>query len=111
MAQTKWCCRIFPVVVILLSAVLATVIWYVEEGLYSFAFLIDKNEVFNFLGTVLFIAILPIGIFYWLNDNEKYRQRARPLAMLGFLPALAFVVFRLVMQKFSWLVVILASGF
>ncbi|MCK3684603.1 hypothetical protein [Maribellus sp. YY47] len=95
MGQTKWCCRIFPVVVILLSGAIAAGIWYFEERKYSFAFLSDKNEIFNYLGTVLFIAILPIGIFYWLNDKEKYRLRARPLAMLGFIPALAFMIFRL----------------
>ncbi|MFV0593392.1 MAG: hypothetical protein ACK5M7_18615 [Draconibacterium sp.] len=96
MGQTKWCCRIFPIVVILLSAAIAIVIWYVEEGKNSFAFLADKNEIFNYLGTVLFIAVLPIGIFYFLNDKEKYQSRARPLALLGFLPALVFMAFQLV---------------
>jgi len=95
MVKTKWCCRIFPIVVMLLSVVIATVIWYFEEGKNNFTFLFNKNEIFNYLGTVLFIAVLPIGIFYLLNDKEKYRLRARPLAMLGFLPAVFFMIFQL----------------
>jgi hypothetical protein len=44
----------------------------------------------------LFISILPIGIFYYLNDKEKYKSRAKAISLLGFLPALAvlgFIVF------------------
>ncbi len=96
MKQNKWCCRIFPIVLIAVSAIIAAAIWYFEEGKHDFSFLFNKNEIFNYLGTTLFIGILPIGIFYWLNDKEKYRLRARPLAMLGFIPALIFMIFRLV---------------
>lgn len=96
MEKNKYCCRIFPIILIVISFVLALVIWYFEEGIRSFSFLTDKNEIFNFLGTVLFIAIIPIGIFYWLNDKEKYRERAKALSLLGFIPAfgvLAFILF------------------
>jgi len=44
----------------------------------------------------LFIAIIPIGIFYWLNDKEKYQSRAKAISLLGFLPAigvLGFILF------------------
>ncbi len=96
MTKNKYCCRIFPVMLILVSLIIALAIWYFDEDVYSFSFLINKNEIFNFLGTVLFIAIIPIGIFYWLNDNEKYRSQAKAISLLGFLPAigvLAFILF------------------
>jgi hypothetical protein len=71
-------------------------IWYFDEGIRSFSFLTDKDEIFGFFGSVLFIAIIPIGIFYWLNDKEKYEERAKAISLLGFLPAFAvlgFIVF------------------
>ncbi len=96
MEKNKYCCRIFPVILIVISLVIALGIWYFEEGIRSFSFLTDKDEIFNFLGTVLFIAIIPIGIFYWLNDKVKYQSRAKAISLLGFLPAvviLGFIVF------------------
>ena len=96
MEKNKYCCRIFPIILIAVSFVIALAIWYFDEGIHSFSFLTDKNEIFNFLGTVLFIAILPIGIFYWLNDKEKYEKRAKEISLLGFLPAvgvLGFIIF------------------
>ncbi len=96
MEKNKYCCRIFPIILVFVSSVIATGIFYFDENLHSFSFLTDKNEIFNFLGTVLFIAIIPIGIFYWLNDKEKYQTRAKAISLLGFLPAigvLGFVVF------------------
>lgn len=96
MEKNKYCCRIFPLVLIAISFVISLLIWYFEEGIHSFSFLTDKNEIFNFLGTVLFIAIIPIGIFYWLNEKEKYQSRAKAISLLGFLPAfvvLAFILF------------------
>ncbi len=93
MERNRWCCRIFPVVLIVVSAILAAAIWYFDEGVHSFSFLTDKDELFNYLGTTLFIAILPIGLFYYLHDKENYRDRAKPLALLGFLPAILFGLF------------------
>ena len=96
MDKNKYCCRIFPIILIAISLIIALAIWYFNEGIYSFSFLTDKNEIFNFIGTVLFIAIIPIGIFYWLNDIEKYQARAKAISLLGFLPAigvLGFIVF------------------
>lgn len=93
MDKNKYCCRIFPVVLTVISLVIALAIWYFEEGINSFSFLTDKDEIFNFLGTVLFIAIIPIGIFYWLNDKEKFQARAKAISLLGFLPALGFLGF------------------
>jgi hypothetical protein len=96
MEPNKYCCRIFPIILIVISFVIALGIWYFDEGNYSFSFLTNKNEIFSFIGTVLFIAIFPIGIFYWLNDKGKYQARAKSISLLGFLPAvgvLGFVVF------------------
>jgi hypothetical protein len=96
MKQNKTCCRIFPIVLTIISLVIALAIWYFDDGIHSFSFLTDKDEIFNFLGTVLFIAVIPIGIFYWLNDKEKYQERARAISLIGFLPALGvfgFIVF------------------
>jgi hypothetical protein len=93
MEKNKYCCRIFPIILIAISLVIALSIWYFDEGIHSFLFLTDKNEIFNFIGTVLFIAVLPIGIFYWLNDIEKYQERAKALSLLGFLPAIGVLAF------------------
>lgn len=93
MAKSKLCCRIFPIVTIVVSALLGAAIWYFDEGVHEFRFLTDRDEFFNYLGIVMFIALLPIGLFYWLNDKEKYEDKARPLALLGFLPAIIFLVF------------------
>jgi uncharacterized membrane protein YhfC len=41
----------------------------------------------------LFIAILPIGIFYWLNDKEKYKSRVKVISLVGFVPAVVVLVF------------------
>ena len=93
MEPNKYCCRIFPIVLIIISFLIAFAIWYFDEGNKSFLFLTDKDEVFGFIGTVLFIAIIPIGIFYWLNDKEKYQSRAKVISLLGFLPAVAVLGF------------------
>ena len=73
MKTNKYCCRIFPIVLILLSAIIASAIWYFEEGTHSFLFLTNKGEIFNFLGTVLFIAIIPIGIFYLATERNDLK--------------------------------------
>lgn len=96
MEKNKYCCRIFPIILVAVSLFIALALWYFDEGKHSFSFLSDRNEIFNFLGTVLFIAIIPIGIFYWLNDKDKYQDRAKVLSLLGFLPAigvLGFILF------------------
>jgi len=93
MEKKKYCCRIFPIILIVISLVIALCIWYFEEGIRSFSFLTNNDEIFNFLGTVLFISIIPIGIFYWLNDKEKYQTRAKAISLLGFLPAFAVLTF------------------
>lgn len=45
----------------------------------------------NDFGTVLFIVVLPIGIFYMATEKEKYKINAKKLALLGFVPALVFL--------------------
>lgn len=96
MKQNKLCCRIFPVILVIISFFIAIFIWYFEEEIHSFSFLTDKEEIINFLGTVLFIAIIPIGIFYGLNDKEKYQERAKLLALLGFMPAILVLLYNIV---------------
>ena len=93
MSKNKLCCRIFPIVLILISVIIALAIWYFDEGQHDFAFLKDFDEIINFFGTVLFIALIPIGLFYFLAGKEKYETKAKQLALLGFLPALVVLVF------------------
>ena len=93
MESNKYCCRIFPIVLIAFSFFIALAIWYFDEGIHSFEFLSDKDEIFGFIGTVLFIAIMPIGIFYWLNDKEKYQDKAKAISIFGFLPAIVILGF------------------
>lgn len=93
MPKNNLCCRIFPIVLILISVLISTGIWYFEEGVHSFIFLTDGGEFINFLGTVLFVVLLPIGLFYYLNDKNKYQDKARQISFLGFVPALVLLVF------------------
>jgi len=90
--QNKYCCRIFPIVLILISTPISLFIWYFDEGVKSFAFIADKDEIFNFLATILFVAFIPIGIFYWLSDKEKYKEKAKQISLLGFLPAVIMLI-------------------
>ena len=93
--ETKLCCRFYPVLLIFISLILATAIWYFDEGVKTFEFLINKKELPGFVGSTLFISVIPIGIFYWLNDKDRYQSKAKVLALLGFLPALAVLFFTL----------------
>lgn len=90
--KNKLCCRIFPVVAILIAAIINVGIRYFEDGASYLGFLSKKDEFFSFLGTTLVCAFLPIGLFYYLSDSEKYQGKARVLAMLGFIPALIWLV-------------------
>lgn len=93
MKNKKLCCRIFPIVLILISTIFAIALWYFDENINQFIFLKDWGEFINFLGTVLFISIIPIGLFYYLVEKEKYETHARQLALLGFLPTFLFFIF------------------
>ncbi len=94
------CCRIFPIILILISFVISLGLWYFDEGIHSFSFLTDKGEIFSFIGTVLFVSVIPIGIFYWLNDKKKYQSKARAISLLGFLPAISSFVYLFVCKVF-----------
>jgi len=92
MKPNKNCCRIFPLILIFISAILSAGIWYFDENVHRLTFLTNPGEIVNFLGTVLFVAVMPIGLFYYLNDKEKYQNKARLLSLLGFLPALFLLI-------------------
>lgn len=91
--NSRWCCRIFPLVLILVSAIIAAAIWYFSENRMQLTFLYHWREFVRFVGSVLFVAVLPIGLFYYLNDVEKFKKKAKLLALLGFIPALLYLVF------------------
>lgn len=93
MAKNKLCCRIFPIILIVISFLVSLALWYFDGGIRSFSFLTNREEVFNFIGSGLFISLIPIGIFYWLNEKEKYQSKAKELSLLGFIPALLFLVY------------------
>ena len=93
MSERKLCCRIFPIVLIIIAALISAGLWYFDEGVHEFRFLHDWGEFINFLGTVLFVVLLPVGLFYYLNDKDRYEEKARLLALLGFFPALVLLVF------------------
>ena len=93
MQNNKYCCRIFPIILIIISTIFACAIWYFDDGIHQFTFLNNWGEFVNFLGTVLFISIIPIGIFYYLAEKKKFQHRAKLLALLGFLPAVILLLF------------------
>lgn len=99
MQNKKWCCRIFPILLIMVSFFLSLGIWYFKIEFHSFSFLTDKNEIFTFIATVLFVVIIPIGIFYWLNDKENYQSKARAISLLGFLPAILLLIFNILQSN------------
>lgn len=93
MQKNKLCCRIYPVVIILVSAIVSAAIFYLKDGAHEFRFLSEKGVFFDFLGVSMAIALLPVALFYSLSDKERYANSARPLSLLGFLPALIYLVF------------------
>lgn len=93
MKNKKLCCRIFPVVLILVSALTVVAVHYFNEEVYRLNFLSDSSKFFDFLGSVLFTAFLPIALFYYLVEKEKYESKARQLALLGFIPAILVLLF------------------
>ncbi|NOR75914.1 MAG: hypothetical protein GQ525_12220 [Draconibacterium sp.] len=95
MQNNKYCCRIFPIILIVISTVFACAIWYFDDGIHQFTFLDNWGEFINFMGTVLFISIMPIGIFYFVAEKEKYESKAKLIALLGFLPTIIFLLFML----------------
>lgn len=88
----KYCCRIFPVILFVISAMVTTAIWYFDEGSHSFSFFTNKNELITFFGWVMVVFALPVGIFYLATDREKLRDRAKQFALLGFLPELVLLI-------------------
>ncbi|WP_297089556.1 hypothetical protein [uncultured Draconibacterium sp.] len=92
MPEKKLCCRIFPIILILISAVINAGLWYFDEGNHGFKFLTDKDEFYNYLGFTLAVALLPIAIFYYFSGKEKFFEKARPLSLLGFVPVIIFLL-------------------
>jgi NADH:ubiquinone oxidoreductase subunit 6 (subunit J) len=90
--MSKYCCRIFPVILLILSSIITAAIWYLDEGNYSFSFLTDKNELIIFFGWIMVVFAFPVGIFYLATEKEKFKGRARQLALLGFFPELVLLV-------------------
>ena len=88
MKNKKLCCRIYPVVLIFISTAITLLFRFLGENSQNFFAIANKDELFNLLGIVLFVALVPIGLFYYLVEKEKYENKARQLAILGFLPAL-----------------------
>ncbi|QIA07351.1 hypothetical protein [Draconibacterium halophilum] len=93
MLKNNLCCRIYPLVIILVSALISATIFYFDEGAQEFSFLREKGAFFDFLGISLAIAVLPVALFYYLSEKEKFENSARPLSLLGFVPALIYLVF------------------
>ena len=91
MQKNNLCCRIYPVVIILVSAIISAAIFYFREGMHEFSFLIEKGAFFDFFGVSLVIAVLPVALFYYLSDKERFENSARPLSLLGFIPALIYL--------------------
>lgn len=86
MPKNKLCCRIFPIVAILIASGLVVLANWINGSDQLWIFLSEKDAFFNFLGRVLFAALGPIALFYYLVEKEKYQDRARVFALLGFLP-------------------------
>ncbi len=97
MQNKKLCCRIYPVVLIILSAILSAAIWYFDEGAHDLVFLKDRGEFFNYAGTVLFVSVVPIGLFYYFMEKERFDSKARQWSLLGFLPAIFFLLIIIVL--------------
>jgi hypothetical protein len=93
MKNKKLCCRIFPVVLILVSVIVVLSARYFSEEVFQLNFLFNGDKFFDFLGGVLFTSFLPIALFYYLVEKEKYESKARQLALLGFIPAILVLMF------------------
>ncbi|MDX8340766.1 hypothetical protein SLH46_16335 [Draconibacterium sp. IB214405] len=93
MLKNNLCCRIYPVVILLISALISFGILYLKEATTVVKVFSDRGTFFDFLGIAFAIAVLPVALFYYLSDKEKFEKSARPLSMLGFIPALIYMGF------------------
>jgi hypothetical protein len=74
-------------ILILTSAILNSLIWFLDEKNYSLAFLTDLNEFGNWVAFVVLFAVLCLGIFAIANFIRA-RRYAFGLSFLGFSPLL-----------------------
>ena len=76
------------------SVLLSILLFYFEEERYNFKFLVETNELFIFLFSVVLIFALPIGIYFLTEESNKISKYSIYLAFLGFIPSifLLFVV-------------------
>ncbi|WP_297100746.1 hypothetical protein [uncultured Draconibacterium sp.] len=95
MLKNNLCCRIYPLVILLVSALISFGIFYFKEATTVLEIFSGRGVFFDFLGISFAIAVLPVGVFYYLSDKEKFEKSARPLSLLGFLPALVYMGFHI----------------
>jgi hypothetical protein len=93
MLKNNLCCRIYPAVILLISALISFGIFYFKEATTILEIFSERGAFFDFLGISFAIAVLPVGLFCYLSDKEKFEKLARPLSLLGFLPALGYFFF------------------
>ncbi|NQU87216.1 MAG: hypothetical protein HQ541_15790 [Mariniphaga sp.] len=83
--------NLFLLIIILAGFIISAGIWFFEESIYSFSFLI--NETVGFILSTFLIILLPIGIYYFTSEKKRIRKYSGLFSMLGFFPSVSFLVF------------------
>lgn len=71
-----------------IAFLLANVIYYVEEGLYSFAYWQQPGEVLILFILSVFVSVLPVLMFTLIKNNRWI------WAFLGYTPAVLLILFQ-----------------
>jgi hypothetical protein len=70
---------------LLISLGLTTLLYFVDEGLYSLTPLLRAKEVMILMTFTLFFSVFPIGINQFALDS-RFRKNAFLISLIGYLP-------------------------
>jgi hypothetical protein len=85
----------FVVFAFLFSLALTSINAFVDEGIYSFAFLLNPNDVVFILIFSAAFALLPIGLYFLMYSLSKRKKISAVVGSLGFLPAILLIILSL----------------
>jgi hypothetical protein len=80
--------------ILLVSCFLTLILFFVDEGRYSFDFLTKANELSNVIIFTLLFSVIPIVLCAILAAS-RFRKNSTYFALLGYIPVVALLAFAL----------------